>query len=632
MHVATSLVSPAAAKDANDIAMGSQSKGGNSDPWRENERDPLIAPRAGPSNYGSRHDEESGGYSTSSSRSDLSDESSEYCGTGLTRQMIAVFVCLIIATIAMFYSMRVDELQHELQKVPTVQLSQLALEDINDKGVLLRVQGTYELDYSVISGSFRRSIVRAGAKIMHSFTANCSDMNVYLYDMSPSQALQSTESLESKGPGPGDEVVSASFPPVKVIVGKENVPYPFNTIVTLNDFGDSDTMTAIVNKILFTTEPVTFRSIGSVVIKKGLLSLGPYPVTYDETISSGDGGDNDGNDDDDNNGGENGPNGPSRAKPEFDVTVGNVSMVPGPKSYGLDVSTDVHVDVKDAGPLAGFQASIPSLNWELMVAGCDEDKVITVSDGGTAPFEIDFSSSGPRGLDVTVQSGIDQLPSDLTTSCAGSNKSPLDKFVGNYLAGADNFVTVRGSAHQDAGLPSWLSSLLRGLSYSFAFAGKQEGDNLINKIEFNGFKVDLFGHGWSRTPRVSAMVRITLNTPEGLAIDRNVDLRAIKVKGDVALFDVDSHQKFAYLQLPEWADCDTTINDDNNYVVQFSIDSVPIQVVNDGVFGSIVRQLMFEGSVPVWVEALVDTILSTPLGQVTLTDIPIQAQANIQSK
>uniref|UniRef100_A0A060T1I5 ARAD1C16764p n=1 Tax=Blastobotrys adeninivorans TaxID=409370 RepID=A0A060T1I5_BLAAD len=603
--------------------MGSQSKGGNSNAWGENEQDPLIAPRAGPSNYGSRYDEESGGYSTSSSRSDYSDDSSDYCGTGITRQMIAVFACLIIATIAMFYSMRVDELQHELQMVPTVQLSQLALEDMNDKGVLLRVQGTYELDYSVISGTFRRLIVRTGAKVMHSFTVNCSDMDVYLYDMSPSQSLEST--------GLGDEVVSASFPPVRVIVGKENVPNTFNTVVTLSDFGDSDTMTAIVNKILFTTEPVTFRSVGSIVINKGLLSLGPYPVTYDETISSGDGGDNNG-DDDDNDGEKDGPNDPSRARPEFDVTVGNVSMLPGSESNGMDVSTDVHVDVKDAGPLAGFQASIPSLNWELMVAGCDEDKVITVSDGGTAPFEIDFSSSGPRRLDVTVQSGIDQLPPDLITPCAGSNKSPLDKFVGNYLAGADNFVTIRGSKHQDAGLPSWLSSLLRGLSYSFAFAGKQEGDNLINKIEFNGFKVDLFGHGWSRTPRVSAVVTITLNTPEGLTIDRGVDLRAIKVKGDVALFEVENRQKFAYLQLPDWTDCNTTINDDNNYVVQFGIDSVPIQVVNEGVFGSVVRQLMFEGSVPVWVEALVDSMLSTPLGQVTLTDIPIQAQANVQSK
>ena len=82
---------------------------------------------------------------------------------------------------------------------------------------------------------------------------------------------------------------------------------------------------------------------------------------------------------------------------------------------------------------------VPSLGFQVLLPDCDNDYLLL----GTAQNEI-IHILPKTPVNASVSGLIRQLPTSLTTACPGSNKSPLDSIVGDYLAGRDATVYIRG--------------------------------------------------------------------------------------------------------------------------------------------------------------------------------------------
>ena len=265
---------------------------------------------------------------------------------------------------------------------------------------------------------------------------------------------------------------------------------------------------------------------------------------------------------------------------------------------------------------------VPPLHFDILVPNClPDDDYLQLGDARTETAHI-----VPKGyVTVNVTGKIEQLPKSLTQACPGSNSSPLDSLLGDYLEGRKTTVFVRGGSEQDPSTPGWITSLIKGTTVPLPLPG-HPFDNLIRNFSLADVHFgmpDPFGD--PNTPGSQPKISATVKAVVGLPKEMNFNLDVDRVKADA---DVLYHgKKLGRLDLHQWQDARTSnVNDTGRgpeLLIESEVKNAPLQITDDDLFTEIIQKLVFSGKgVVLGVKAAVDVHTVTALGEFVVREIP----------
>ena len=273
---------------------------------------------------------------------------------------------------------------------------------------------------------------------------------------------------------------------------------------------------------------------------------------------------------------------------------------------------------------------VPHLHFDILVPNClPEDEYLLLGDART-----DVAHIVPkRQVEVNVTGMIRQLPKSLTTACPGSNSSPLDGLLRDYLDGKDTTVFVRGASKQNPSTPDWVTSLIKDTTVPFPLPG-HPFDNLIRNFSLADVHFSLpdpFAD--PNTPDSQPKISATVKALVGLPKEMNINLDVDRVKADA---DVFYHgKKLGKLDLHKWQKARTSKIEDSKagpeLLIESEVKNAPLQITDDDVFTDIIQQLIFGGKgVVLDIQAAVDVNTVTALGEFTVRQIPAKGKVFVK--
>jgi len=265
---------------------------------------------------------------------------------------------------------------------------------------------------------------------------------------------------------------------------------------------------------------------------------------------------------------------------------------------------------------------IPPLQFDILIPNCfpDDDYLLL----GTARTEM-TRILPKEHVTVKVTGIIQQLPKSLTQACPGSNSSPLDSVLGDYLEGKDTTIFIRGGSEQDPATPGWITSLIKDNIIPLPLPG-HPFDNLIRNFSLADVHFSLpdpFAEPNTpgSQPKISAIVKALVGLPKEMNFQLNVD----RVKADA---DVFYHgKKLGKLDLHKWQKArSSNVNDTGRgpeLLIESEVKDAPLEITNDDLFTEVIQSLVFAGKgVVLDVKAAVDVHTATALGEFVVRDIP----------
>ncbi|ANB11337.1 hypothetical protein AWJ20_4142 [Sugiyamaella lignohabitans] len=551
-------------------------------------------------------------------------------------KLATVFIFLAFGFMIL-YLLQINSLREEIVRVPQLNIHQVSLDSLDGDGINVQVTGFVQVDYDKgLQGSqFRKSIIKGVSGLIGSIDAG--EQNITLYFDQNYNILRSSHNHNSRisdnvenykindddGGDDDDEnpfVHTANITVPSLTVDTHHLHNTsFDFVAKIKDFGSPIVIGTIAQHLL-ANDAMHFKAHTRLPVSKWGWNFGTYDIDFDQIINEDDqDGDNE------------------KPKGLLNVQLEDIKIVPS-KNLGLDVITKLSTDYKFSAA-----ADIPSLLWELKIPGCPKPQSSPyqlASKGRTYPIHLLPQSV----VGITVESNLAEIPFEILFPCDngpstnGSNfKSPLDMFIQKYISGETNLVKIEGSSQQDDSLPDWLSRIIQSVSFTIPFEGKKGSDDLIQGLEFRNFRLSFPPsqpfppvYAPNQPPRVSATIRVHVKTPNLIDIDPDMDLSVPLTKGSADLFSQGEH--FAHIDIDDWIPC-TTEHDEgpNTYLVEFDIESVPVEVIDQSVFGRVMREVLIAGGSPIRVEAVVDAEVSTPIGDLVVTDLPAQGDTVIRS-
>lgn len=314
--------------------------------------------------------------------------------------------------------------------------------------------------------------------------------------------------------------------------------------------------------------------------------------------------------------------------PKYNISRSVFDEIKAPGQSGLEAKASLHV-VNDY-PL---DFVLPALNFAIYVDNCSPNEApIKLADAKTPSIHLEPK----KDLDIKVAGIIHHLPEAVLKRCPGSEVSPLDSLLGEYIQGRENTVYVRGSNTPSADTPKWLADLLSQLTVPVPFPGHAFG-RLVKDFSLTNVHLELpqasgEANSTAISPKVSADVRALVVVPEEV----NFPLEVHRFKGAA---DVYYHgEKLGYLDLDEWrpAKSHPVKNNVSGHVdlqVISRMDKVPMTITNEDVFVGVVQDLLHSNdTLLLTVKADVDVALRTSLGEFVVRKIPTVGEVPIQRK
>jgi hypothetical protein len=445
----------------------------------------------------------------------------------------------------------------------------LSIDSFTGEGVIARIQGTFTLDGTRVRRKSVRDLGRAGTWLAREVESAESKFKVYL-------------------PEYGNLVLgTANVPPVKVNIRDRQ----WNHIDFLTELrpGNVEGGRRIANDWLDgKLERLVVKGVAKVPLKSGLFKLGTQTL---EMVMRFEGDD-------------------IPTMPEFDIQklrfdeYGQPGRVEGMKAMAM-------VSIMNDYPV---KFDVPPLRFEVLVPDCNEG-YLQLSDAKTEVAHI----LPKEFVNVSVTGLIRQLPTDLTTACPGSNTSPLDSILAQYLQGKKTTVYVRGG-EQDEVTPPWIGRLIGDTTVPLPLPG-HPFDNLIKEFSLANVHFSLPSpfadpNSPDAQPAISATVKVLVGLPKEMNFNLDVD----RVKADADVYY--KKKKLGKLDLSKWQPARTNKTEDG-LLVESDVENAPLEITDDDVFSDVVNELVFGGKgVVLGVKALVDVNTVTALGEFIVREIP----------
>jgi hypothetical protein len=383
---------------------------------------------------------------------------------------------------------------------------------------------------------------------------------------------------------------TAKMPPVKVNVRSNH----YNHLDILTDVqpGDVQGIRAVADDFLAgRLDHLNVEAVARLSLKSGLIKLGTQKISQLLKFKGHD----------------------VPEMPQFDIQKLRVAEH-GPLGHPDGVKAMATVSVKNQYPI---NFDLPPLAFQVLLPDCFDDYLML----GTARTKV-IHILPKKPIDASVTGLVKQLPTSLTTACPGSSNSPLDKIVGDYLAGRNATVYIKGG-EQDENTPDWIGKMLGDTILPFPLPG-HPFDNLIKDFSLKNVQFSLPDPLKNDPhPRISATVNVVVALPEEMNVNLDVD----QVRADADVFY--QGDRMGKLNLRKWQKANAS-QIDNDLLIQSEVVNAPLEITDDSVFSKVVQQLIFgHKSVPLGVKAIVDANTTTALGTFVVRNIPAEGQISI---
>ncbi|KAF2431869.1 hypothetical protein EJ08DRAFT_631531 [Tothia fuscella] len=495
-----------------------------------------------------------------------------------------VFLCGFTITIMLLGFFVPEVMEEYAMQAKEFELTSISLPSYTSTGARARVQGIFQMDASKVKKKSVRDLGRFGTWIARKVRSDASTVQV---------------SLPEYG---GTILGTADIPPVVVDIRNGRKTY----IDFLADIrpGDVDGIRKLADDYIEgRLGQLRVEGNAAVKIRSGLISLGTQIVSQSMIFA-----------------GEDIPE-----MPKFNISKLNVHEING-TTKGM--AADVSIWLKNKYPVS---LTVPPLSFGLLVANCKAaDPLIYVADASVKNLTIH-----PRhDINVNASGIVHQLPSELTETCPGTGKSPLDAFVSGYINGKETTVYVQGSKHPSKATPKWITELMSGITVPVPFPGRSF-DKLVRNFTLADVHFQLpdsFAEPDTpeSNPSISALIKVFIDLPERMNFP--VDVRHIRADADVFY----KGSKLGQLDLHKWQSANSTRIDGHGkekplLLVESAIKDAPLQITNDDAFTDVVQALLFGGKpVMLAIKAKVSIQLTTALGDMTVREIPAEGVVPIK--
>ncbi|PGH07870.1 hypothetical protein GX51_01580 [Blastomyces parvus] len=549
------------------------------------ESTPLLAHRASES---IQYLGDVNGSSSPARESSPSPSSTKQGTRWITRPSSIALLSLILAIITVlglgFASPTVIKQYAETASV--FKVTDVSIDSFTSDGVQARVQGSFVLDASRVSSKFVRDFGRLGTWLAREIETDETDVQVYLPEYG--KVLLGT----------------ATIPPIRVNIRDGHM----NTIDFLTDLkaGDIAGVRVVANDWLQgRLGQLRVRGVASVRLRSGILYLGSQTISESFVFQ-------------DHN---------HRGFPNFNITKLDFHEVKTP-AHQKAMEADISVLVMNRYPV---KLTVPPMGFKISVPNCaPSDPYIVVANATTDLVQIAPS----KPVNVSAKGFIGRLPDTLTTACPGTNSSPLDLLVENYIRGLESKIYIRGGRSPSSNLPNWIEAFLRNVTVPVPFAGRALG-HLVRNFSMTNvhfFLPEPFAE--PDTPEAQPTVSALVNAVIALPKEMNFPLNISRVRSTAYIYY--EGKELGYIMLKKWQNATATRIEDGSppsaaLLVQFDIKKAPLQVTNGDTFTDVIQALILERKpIPLHVKAKVDAETDTALGQFIIRDIP--ASGNITVK
>lgn len=307
--------------------------------------------------------------------------------------------------------------------------------------------------------------------------------------------------------------------------------------------------------------------------------------------------------------------------PKYNITKLNFLEVPLDTSGRRGMSAEVSLSLVNSYPIT---LDIPPLTFDVMVSGCDEDDdYIRLADAVTGVIHVAPHSD----IDVEVGGIVRDLPKPLLQTCTNTKSSPLDILLGNYIHGNETTVYVRGSSSSDGETPEWISSIISSITVPVPFPGKTF-DNVIKNFSLTDTKFKMpnpFAEPGSSgsNPEISSTIVVTAGLPQ----DMNFSMNVTGVKATANIYYKET-RFLGVLNLTKWQLAESERleglpGEAAALRIKAQIRNAPIDIKDNDVFTDVLSELFFGSKdVELRVDALVDVLVTTVLGDLTIKGMP----------
>ena len=495
-----------------------------------------------------------------------------------------LILSIVIVLILVFAFFAPSIVEQYAAKAMRFEPTSLSVDGFTETGVRARVQGEFSLDADRVDKKAVRDLGRFGTWIARYAESGESEVEV---------------SLPERG---NVALGTAKVPPIKVDVRSGHITHVDFT--TELEPGSKSGIRQIADDFV-AGRLGQLRVVGKadVPVKSGLFSFGTQTLQKEMLFKNDD----------------------IPSVPEYDIKRLNFHE----KKQG-GMKADVTLAVENKYPV---DFKVPSLGFQILIQGClESDPYILVADAATHQMHI----KPKEDLEVDVTGMIRKLPNLLTQDCPGSDKSPLDVFVGNYIQGKDNTIYVKGAESPSDDTPKWIEDLMADIVVPVPLPGKTMGHLIRNFfLEDTHFNLpDPWAKPGTPTskPRISAKVKALVALPE----EMNFNISANRVRADADVYY--KGDKLGKLDLSKWQKAnskriDGTEDEKPALMVESVVDKAPLDITDEDVFADVVSELLMgRNGVVMDIKADVDVEVETALGEFKIRRIPAEGRVPVKRR
>ncbi|KAJ4506731.1 hypothetical protein HRR83_009549 [Exophiala dermatitidis] len=533
---------------------------------RSSERTPLLSRPEDDSaaSYTGQPDDAASG--AGSGQSDLGSEEGKKRKRWPT--VVALSILCLAVVVACFGFALPSAVEEYAKEGVVFNPTNISIDSFTSLGIRARVQGDFYLDASRVRHKPTRDLGRFGTWIAREVESGESLVRVYLPDY--------------------DNVLvgTLTMPPLKLNIRNRH----YNHVDILADLepGDVDGIRRVAKDFMDgKLKEITARAVATVPVRSGLLRLGDQMVAQILKFEGRD----------------------VPSVPDIDLREVRFAEY-GMPGHPEGVKAMAVVSILNDFPL---KFDVPSLKFEVLLPDC-QNEYLRVATARTDDIHI----LPQKNITASITALVSQLPTSLTEVCPNLKISPLDSFIGDYLAGRETTVYIRGG-EQDENTPEWIGKILRETTMPFSVPG-HTFDNLIKNFTLADVHFSLPDPVSQSSPKLSAVVKVLV----GLPPDMNINLDVNKVRADSEVFY--KGDLLGSLDLSKWQKANAT-KIENDLLVQSIVKDAPLKIKNDSVFAGVVHDLVFGKGASLTVHASVDVDTLTALGEFVVRKIP--AQGNI---
>ena len=265
--------------------------------------------------------------------------------------------------------------------------------------------------------------------------------------------------------------------------------------------------------------------------------------------------------------------------------------------------------------------NIPGSTWRLLAKGCKKDEK-----RNTGTLKIDSFLLSEMNSTLTVSSTLDIADSDIqkfSSKCKNEKFSALDKFVEDLRYNDRVVFDLRGKSLP--GFSDEVSQAFRKISIPIDIPLNltEKTANLVKNVTMTDLHFRLQD---LQTPIVSGILNVWADL-QGLEID-DTGVNALKGNANLKY----QGDKFGQIVIGNWRNATTTIfHPETGKTLAFissELKDMVIDITDSSVFNSLIMQAMQDGQSEIFIDALVDLKMQSPVGNFVIQDIPGSGKAH----